>query len=208
MKLEDILGRLQEVARAVIRRDFRADSCIGSTRTVTRVLEHFGISAKPLPVQVYIYNKSYVDAVERGDWPPTFDQVMFRHWCDRNGAWAIGVGVWDEAEGLKPGQYGGHLVAFLPKHHLLIDASLDQAVRPQRGIVLPDVLQIPTTAEFEEGAASLSGVVNNCVLRYHQHNDEGRYLRSPDWADPKRTRKATEDILRYIRQTTTAQSAD
>jgi len=121
-RLDTILERMKQVTRVEILKDFRRDSCIGSTRVVIRVLKHFGYEAVPFPCVAFIYNKGYTEAILRGEQPPE-NKLLRNAWLDARKAWSIGLGINNEG-GESEGEDSkvGHVVAVLPKQKLMVDA--------------------------------------------------------------------------------------
>lgn len=59
-KIKKYLKALTKTGRQEILKEFRADSCIASTRCCQDVLAHFGILSEPLSVEVAIYNPAFL----------------------------------------------------------------------------------------------------------------------------------------------------
>lgn len=191
-----MLDGIEKVARREILRDFRQDSCIGSTRVVIRVLRHFGYKAEPLPVKLYVFNEAYARLLEAGKMPPE-DEKERQEWLDTHKAWSVGVGFL--ADG-RPDKIRGHVVALLRREKLIVDASIDQATRPQHKIFLPGTLVVPVTEDFLDNKDFVVGDVNRCVLKYETCPDERQFLKARDWTDLTRTGDATRSIIAYIQE--------
>jgi hypothetical protein len=192
-RLETILTRLGEVARQEIRKDFREDSCIGSTRVVSRVLKHFGYVVKPFPCIAAVYNKPYADALMAGRTPPD-EPAARERWLDLLGAWSVGVG----AKG--PGQENavGHLVAVLPEHLRMVDASLDQCNRPHKGIFMPPCVVAQISEKFLAGEEKLEYAHHGCRVVYEATPNENQWRVSSNWTNKAQTKRAMKAIIRYI----------
>jgi len=197
MQVQKVIEGIKTVTRREILRDFRTDSCIATTRAVIRILKHFGITAYPLPVRVLIYNPGFVDALLRGDNPPLDEGPLFHAWCDRNKAWSVGVGV--PVPGKVDG-YEGHLIAALPEQKIFIDASIDQAHRPQHGIFFegPIVGPLPENFKPENSFVGLEFDSSNGCHMVYQPLENPRWRVSPDWVDKSRTKKAVKKTIEYI----------
>jgi hypothetical protein len=194
-EFETIQRGIEQIARKEILRDFRIDSCIASTRTVMRVLEHFGFDAQPLSVRVFIFNAAYVkhlnEKTARFNGDPTF-----RRWLEDSGAYSVGLGCAEP--GQDNGNYVGHLVAAVPQCHLFIDASLDQAARPQKNILLPEVLISPMTQQFMTTVGENLEFESSGATMIYERIDNPAFRTSPDWTDKSRTKRATKAIIRHI----------
>lgn len=196
-KQDAVLRGLKEVCRQETLKDFRPDSCIASTRIVCRVLKEFGFEVEPFPVLVIIQNAAFQKAASNGDIPPP-DNKLFYAWCERTGAWSVGVGFPDPDKSRADG-YGGHLVALLPKHNMIVDSSIDQANRPQYSIHLPTVLVAEFAPEFlsEEGYRLCLRNDEGCFM-YYEKLVNPVWRTAPDWVDTKRTKRAVKAIIAHI----------
>lgn len=172
---ERILHLLLQHARPLICEEFRADSCIASTRIGLDVLDYFGILAEPLAVCVTIFNPVMVERRNLGDQLPQ-NKTEMEEWVKKYGAWAVGVGYGGDQGPMK---WPGHLVMLVEKT-LMLDLSIDQANRPQHNIELHPfgTMVFP---EFLSGQESLLAEVNGCMLRYLVQKDNRGYTASPNW---------------------------
>ena len=133
MPAGELIRRYVEVARPIILDDFAPNCCIAATAITLGVFRSLGIRAEPFSCRVVIFNRAFIDRSERaGRVPQTPAEV--REWTGDGLSWSLGVG-WPA-----PHLTGwpGHLVALV--EDALIDASIEQANRPAKGIVLPPVL--------------------------------------------------------------------
>jgi hypothetical protein len=115
-----------DASRAAVLTRFDVSSCIATTRVVIEVLAYFGIAARPWAANVKLFNdiawKLTGDGVPLTAWPPEAHSVSVD---TRNG----GDGI-------------GHVVAVAGP--VLVDASIDQAARPDKGLAVgPLVLGLP-----------------------------------------------------------------
>lgn len=188
----EVVRLLVEMARPMILRRFRPSSCIASTRVAIDVLARFGMPAEPLPVTVYICNEIFARHVERVGQPATEEEA--RRLFEVDGGHTILIGDRPDAD---TQGYPGHLVCLL-RPDLMIDLSIDQATRPQKGIVLRP-FAVPVTADFVDGRSARVVGQNGCVLRYQRHPHRG-FKNSGDWRDASRTAPIVDEIARKIRQ--------
>lgn len=190
--LEQVLDGIRAVLRTEILKGFTMDSCIGTTRAVIRVLRHFGYDAEPLPVAAYVYNAVMTKHIEDGTFVPSKDP-RFNAWCDETGAWGVSVG----APTKDPNDWAGHLVAIVKDRSLLIDASIDQASRPHKGIHLPRAMIGRYHDTFLTGEMlHIQGGDGSSLV--YQVIDNVRYKTAPDWTDSSRTKKAVKATIKYI----------
>jgi len=191
-KLKHIMS-LAKIARPKILEKFRADSCIVSTAIGIDVLTKFGILAEPLPVQVMIFNKPFIDRIGQTGVLPTGDEL--KSWTKEDGSYSIGIGVDGHS---KHGKWDGHLVIVAEKRYL-VDLSIDQANRPDYGMVFEPIV-VEVNDSFFHGkhshifriASSIDA--NDCVFRYVAVPSNQGYHLSPDWTIYNR-RKSIVDTL-------------
>jgi len=151
-----------EVVRRHILTEYRPDSCIASARAVIDVCGYFGIKAKPQPVRLMVWNRLGAELAAAklpvDQWPAA--------------AWSVGI----EATGdYGNGRWDGHLVAVTGTH--LIDASLDQASRPDKGITVgPRAELLPAGWPQRIVRAAPRGA----VVAWEPVEDE-HYRDSPNW---------------------------
>jgi hypothetical protein len=192
--IQAVTTAIGEVARRELLKDFRPDCCIATARTVIRVLRYYGFDAQPLAVRAMIFNPIYAAAFDNGT-ARTQDDADWKEWMDSVGAWSVGVGYPDGTPG-----FGGHLVALVSTSSVFfIDASLDQASRPAKGIVLPESIFIPVTREFliTPGEQLVFRHDTGMLLVYERIVNES-FRSSPDWKDKTRTKRAMKAIIRHI----------
>lgn len=161
---------LVEHARPILLRHLRPDSCIESTAAALDFLRRQGISGRELSVTVQAFNEPAWTLVEAGVMPN--DEAGAAVWEMRN-AWSIGVGYFDGPVP-PPGRFGGHLVAVVHGARWLVDLSIDQASRPEKGLTIrPTVIRFGAIGKPE---TSLTAVSADGVLLVYGLN------RSP-WAE-------------------------
>lgn len=165
------LHHITEVTRKHILTEWHADSCIASTRVLMTVLDYFGYPSEPMPVRLAVFTRQGWDMAERGvpvaEWP--------------NEAWSVGINGSGATNGKR---WDGHLVVSLvvDDNRFMLDPSIDQVSRPQRGIILtPSIFGIEewpagTPLRFERPSDGL-------VIMYDRLVDAGSWRRSPDWSE-------------------------
>jgi hypothetical protein len=139
------LPRLCEVVREELHIGtlYRPDCCIAATAILNEVLDYFKLTARPLSVIATVFNPVMSERIER-EGMPTLEEAE-RDWFPR-GCHSLAVGAGDP----EPGKWPGHLVTVLGGR-VLIDLTLDQANRPQHGIVLPVPIIAPPGRGFLDG---------------------------------------------------------
>ena len=128
-----VLRGLQRHAYEPIREHFNLDSCIASTRIGLDVLDYFGIVAAPMPLAVLIFNEEAIQLLEGGMGMDELAQHLRSIPKSEAGTpWSIGLGYGGDPE---PGKWAGHLVAAVPHARTLVDLSIKQAERTQKGLI-------------------------------------------------------------------------
>jgi hypothetical protein len=179
IQLGEILDTLMQGGRQEILRLFRKDSCIASVKVACEVLAHHHLIAEPLVVRVMVFNPAFVARIESGaDFPESGEIV--RQWFEEDGSWTLGIGYGER----QPNSWPGHLVAVLREQRLMIDLSLDQACRPEKGIdLVPSVFDVQDT--FLSGEETLVQEINGSVVKYNAFPDDRSYRISPNWTNPR-----------------------
>jgi len=185
--------------RQAMLKEFTPDCCIATCRVLHQVFESFGYYADAVPVDVYIFNAPMAALLRDGVEIPTDDPVARRKLFDATGAWGVGITRLSADVGapVVGGRYGGHLV--LRVMNTLIDASLQQADRPQYGIALPSLIAFsPDVQAFftqkRTGDKRCGISVNRCEIIYQRMKDYS-FRRSPDWL---RSGSPYTDVIRSI----------
>lgn len=162
----------------MLRGGYSLASCIGATRIALDVLKKVGITnAYALVVEVHIFNKAFRDKSEEvGRLPDSREEL--EQWYVERGAHSIGLGLGREK--YADDRWPGHLVAIVDRKWLW-DLSLDQAERPDKGIVIPEPLIAPVTEPFLRGRAPLVGVVADLLVRYEARIDDKSFRDTPNW---------------------------
>jgi hypothetical protein len=188
MNQAELLERLRQVARPIMLNEVvRLDSCIAMTRCAIEVLRAFGLEAQPANVEVVAANQTFMRLMGEGN---IRMEDKLPDWAVAEGAWAVGLGLRPKDEEV------GHVVAILDDQ--VIDLSLDQASRPQRGIVLePLVGTLPDNYRCEPWVYK----VDEAYVTYHLRADLKKWLMSRDWHRfRERYGKQTGQIIRELRK--------
>jgi hypothetical protein len=198
LTLTQVIAGLCEFARPIMLEKVRPDSCIAMTRVGVEVLNHFGYVAAPLNVEALVVNAEYHRRLEAGliapDRLPTDADFAA-------GAWGIGIGLEEHmrelaTQGVNP---AGHVVAVVGA--FLVDLSLDQASRPEKGINLE-----PHCFEFDAdvyAGATWTYRINGgeAFVEYKLRPDLESWRDSPDWRlGLKRYRSEIGRIIRAVRE--------
>src|SRR5262249_19675878 len=122
------------------------------------------------------------------------DTEEYRRWVEESGCWWLTLGGGGDPE---PGRWPGH-VGVVVWEGVLIDLTLPQASRPQRGIVLtPTAVQVGPG--FLGGSDHRIVTMNGAELYYRARPEDRSFMRSPDWIDRQRHRDVVRNILRRTR---------
>lgn len=149
----------------------RTDTCVLTTRILLDILRERGFHGAPLPMSVAAYNDIGTTWLETHGSPRHHDHFEELRAA---GGWIVTCGFGHEPEG--PG-WAGHLVCAVDD--VLIDATLDQFSRPERGINLaPLVERAPRSLLMGRSSAELNVGRNRVV---YEPCADRTYLRSLDW---------------------------
>lgn len=183
-----IVETLLQDGREEILRAYHLDSCIATTKIIIDVLAHFHYLAQPLSVKVMAFNPAFVQRIESGAEFPKTSEIS-KQWSEEDGSWSIGIGYGRSG----PNKWPGHLVAVL--QNCMIDASLDQASRPQRNINLgSSVFEIPV--EFIHGKEEFVCEIDGSVVKYTAFPNDQSYQLSPNWHSPEQ--RVIDRIIQII----------
>jgi hypothetical protein len=179
-----VVETLVAVARPIILTRYRADSCIASTRIAIDALAHFGVDAEPFACLAMAYNKRYGERLQAGLAP-----------LDDPDSFSITIGLIDRIEAYERRKAVGHVLALT--HDDVIDLSIDQASRPEQGIVL-EPFAFPRPPHFTEQRTTLIDEDTGGALVYDPRPDERPWLPSSRWrrAGDKRV---TDNVIRAMR---------
>lgn len=176
--MDEIFESLLQL-RPFILQSARMDSCILSTAVGCEYLSQRGILAEPLPVQTMIFNKKFMDHAERIGRLPVGDEL--KSWSEEDGSYSVAIGMGQQ----QPGKWPGHLVILAEKSYL-IDLSVDQANRPQFGMVFNPIFCKISESFFSEPMIFRHA---DCVFRYEAKPNNLGFLSSPDWMIAGRRQK-------------------
>jgi hypothetical protein len=192
-RLSDILERLQPVVREEMLKVCAPNCCVATVAVLCRVLRHHGFNPRGLAVSVIIRNRRFVECRDAGMVIPD-DKEAVRRWMEATGAWCLGIVPESALESLARGYpaFGGHVVCHV--QDVLVDASLCQANRPQKGIVLPDFLAFPAAQRFLDREGMIVGEIAGCEVEYRPLRDQS-WRKAPDWQDERRYRQTVNAIL-------------
>ncbi len=201
MNLRALIDRLAPVAYPTMREEYRPDCCIAAAAILIRVFKECGYEAEPVPVTVEVYNEAMVKLLESGN-PLPSDLERKRLLLDLTGAWGVAIAPADTPvvsplrDQRRPlgGGYGGHLL--LRVNEYLIDATIQQAERPEYQIKLPPMI-VACHAERLMRDGKLFLEVGTCHVVYRRITDES-YREATDWKRTKPFRQTVNKILQRI----------
>jgi hypothetical protein len=188
------LAAVMNAACEVFLPRYRPDSCIAAARVLIDVFDRLHAKVRPLSVVVDVINAAMVARAEAEGGRLPADTEEYQRWIEESGCWWLTLGCGGDP---KPGRWSGH-VAVVAWEKVLIDLSLAQASRPQRGIVLaPAAIQVGR--DFLSGSDRRVVPMNGSELHYLARPEDRSFMRSPDWCDRQRHRDVVREILRRAR---------
>lgn len=182
-----------DVAPAILKANFRPDSCINSTRVFIEVMRAFNVKAEPRSVMTVAVNRIYAEKlIANGGWPTRREQTD--EWCAAGG-WSLGIDIdgHTNADG-----WPGHLVAVA--QDFLVDASARQFNRPTKGIPIPDVFVAPMNRRFRKGKGSIEGhdTVTGSMIFYTPRFENETFKQMPGWQFHDMNRRVAAEITNII----------
>lgn len=183
------IAALHAVARPIILRRFRPDSCIASTRIGQMALAEFGVQAGALSVEVTLINRPYAEVWSRLGRDPKADELP-------DDAYALALG--HEREGVDDDDtYNGHVV--LTAGRYMVDLSIDQASRPQYGIqVRPLLAQMPSG--WWRGRDPQISYSANAILVYVARADKRGFVEGDNWTSLNLLRPTVREVVAAMRE--------
>lgn len=191
---EQKLNAVMDAACTVFPPRYRPDSCIAATRVLIDVFDRLHVKVRPLSVTVDIFNAALVARAEAEGGRLPVDDEEYQRWIAETGCWWLTMGSGGDPE---PGKWSGH-VGVVAWEKVLIDLTLPQATRPQRGIVLAPVA-VEVGESFLDGSDRRVVPMNGCELHYQARPEDRSFMHSPDWCDRQRHRDVVAEILRRTR---------
>lgn len=181
MKLEQVVEFLVNQAPGVILQNFRKDCCIASTKIAMGVLDRCGFHTRAQPTLFMVYTRKLWDRMTE------FDGQF------REGEWSVGIGH----PGLKSYTrgYNSHLVCLVrddtDNPEFLVDLSVGQAARPEKGIPLPQAWYGPVNDW------PMAMICDVAVAQYVPKMDPG-FVTSPDWTIEERTLPIVDHLCKQL----------
>ncbi len=142
---------------------FEQSACIAASAVLFEAATYFGREATILPVDTIAANAPAIELIDA--------HVPIDEWPDE--AWSVGTSH-DERCGI-PGRYDGHVVCIVDG--VLVDLTAGQMSRPQRGLLVPEVI-VADGDVLHEGEIDLPG--GNRVT-YVARPEQTGWRRAPDW---------------------------
>lgn len=178
-----VILAVKQSLRPLILEYFSRDSCVATARIVIDTLDYFGIVARPLAVEAIIFNGEARAIIQSGSSLAELYQVMASIPLSRRGGpWTLGLGLNDD-----PKVAAGHVVVHVPSVSELLDLSIDQASRPQKGLVLsPMAIPLAGSAFADDPSATVALEVpqpdgfSPAYIEY-RHALRPLFQRSPNW---------------------------
>ena len=188
------LAAIEAVVRPAIRDLYGPHSCIGTVRAGLDVLRRLGVAARPVAVEVSIFNAAFVARARELDRFP-LDREEGERWFEEVGAHSIAITGMNEPPERR---WAGHLCLLL-EDQLLVDPSLDQVARPQYGIVPPDLMTLDAGLAFQQGRERIGGHHAGTDFIYRCHPADRGYERG-QWFNRPVTRRVVRDALKWARR--------
>ena len=189
---DEIFGKLVLVASAALPEMFSARNyCLNGTRVLIDVLQHFGIEAKPLSVQLVVTNAAWKECLDKVG---VATQAMVDEWVESKGAWSVGI---DTSSPKEPGLWNGHIV--LVTDRVLVDSAIGQLSRPEKNMKLPGAFACEYAPEFFSKGRALSIVGPKGVwVRYWAREKDKSFEQLPGFQRSQTNQEVTEEIIELM----------
>lgn len=139
-------------------------ACILGTRALIETLAYFGVTGKPLSVDLLAANAPAINGMREG--------VPQSAWPDN--WWTIGVDGTDGKRG-EPGGYDGHLVVIADGW--LVDPTARQFDRPDKGIMIP----APLVGEYHPEHKAVAYEADEGSVIVYRPSKRRDWHRAPAW---------------------------
>lgn len=181
-EIEAALERLVLAAPQLLRRwRVNPDSCVLATRATCLALAAVGVRASAFPTRLDVFSPSWIEQMRAG-WDPRqpADPDRQRELAER-GVWTVAIGD-PQGEGRprpdgRPG-YNAHLLC-LVDGRWLVDMTLHQAARPQKGIDVQPHL-FAADRELLRGERPQQMLMRGSLVQYRRLAAP-QFTRSVDW---------------------------
>lgn len=199
VRVEAVFRALHDHAREEIAKSYHADCCIDATAIVLDVLDYASVNGRALCTKANIRNKAALAFIEKHDGPAlvTDPPEKLAEWENVKAKW-IGIGYETHQEG----GYRGHLVTIAKYHEqdVLIDLTLNQADRPDYGIIVPAIIA-EATPEFITGSKSLNLSLNDEFhVWYNAEVSRDDFIDTPAWKHTKQRQPTVRAIIRHAKE--------
>lgn len=179
------LGFMRYLRGTILDSGARLDSCIFSTKVVCRTAHAMGLRARPLTVEVTLLNPVFAGWFAEHGTDNTMPDDVFERLGNAGGRFLV---VGDRSPTDDPTKWPGHLVAIVEgtearQPPVLIDLSIDQAHRPQKGIVVVDPITFPITYQpfMSQRCDVMRFREDGVLIRYTSYPTDDSFKIAPDW---------------------------
>jgi len=190
----------------------KPDSCIASSIVMAGVARTLGYEAQVFPVTVSILNAVFSAWYGKHQGRVPTREEEWLEIADRGGRLVV-LGD-DKHDPPAPGKWAGHMVAVIgdkPKNsrrRWLVDLTIDQAHRPEKGIPVESPIAAPIQGQWERFRYGDGQMVqerqDGVVIIYEARPENLVYREAPDWIhrreryDPyiKALIRATKEVLK------------
>jgi hypothetical protein len=199
-------GRVSDIVREEIRSDYVPNACILAARVATLALREFGVQAEAVAVELDAFSPAYMRMVEYGR---SLGRELTQEEVGRfaaEGAWRMSVTAEPARPGVldhrSPNGYQGHVVVIAEDRRWLLDPTLAQINRPQKGLVVePPFVHRIMPDDWNDGHLGVR-TGTGVVVAYRLTPGRRDFTKAPDWRSRREpARRATfERVLGRIVQ--------
>jgi hypothetical protein len=180
-RLATLVVSVPTLRAAMLRYVPRRDACVLATRSLIDCCSQLGLRARAICVEALVANPqawATASAARRAN-PGMSIEAFYEHLVAagyQGEGWTVSIGSPD-APANEPWSWAGHLVAVV-EERWMIDLTLDQANRPQHGIVLEATAL--EAGSFQDGGV-LEAQIGSCGVLWLPRSADRSFERLPDW---------------------------
>lgn len=172
-----LLDDLAKMVRARILTHYRPDSCIASVKLLIDCAKEQGIALRPLKCLVIAMNPYVTKQFEDG---LILSSEDLKRASTHPDGWSVGIMA---APTPALNDFGGHLIAATLDGNVIVDPSIDQVMRPEKGILTEAyAMALRNPLPFDKDWEFMVKI-GPCLLHYSTQPEDTSYEGAPDWVN-------------------------
>lgn len=190
---------LSDIVREELAPGYRPNACIVAARVTGLVLARLGIDSQAIACELDAFSPAYVQMMHASmalDRQP--DAAEIADWAER-GAWRVSASFSPPHPGMvnhrTENGYFGHVVTLADERRWLIDPTIAQVDRPQKGLVVKPPYAFALAPEDYAGRFLAVETAAGTVLAYRLLPGRRDFTRTPDWRAPGPRKAAMRCVI-------------